>query len=56
MKKLSLSNAKTTLSRKEMKAISGGYAFGTHCDTPEYTSTERCCRYTFWISHSCFDR
>jgi hypothetical protein len=35
MKKLSLSNAKNTLSRKEMKAISGGYGgfLGIFCIT-----------------------
>jgi len=34
MKKLSLKNAKSMLSRKEMKAISGGYdGYGNHCLT-----------------------
>lgn len=28
MKKLSLRNVKNTLSRKEMKAVSGGYGYG----------------------------
>lgn len=31
MKKLSLKNASTLLSRNEMKAISGGYAGGPDC-------------------------
>lgn len=56
MKKISLKNANNTLSRKEMKAISGGYAFGLHCSTPPYAIVETCCKYTFWISHHCFDR
>lgn len=51
MKKISLKNANNTLTRKEMKAISGGYMFGLHCSTPDYTTTEICCRYTFWIAN-----
>jgi natural product precursor len=47
MKKLSLKNANTMLSRKEMKAISGGYvgSFTCYCDgynMGQATSYEQC--------------
>ena len=53
MKKISLKNVKSALSRKEMRAISGGYVFGRHCTNDGYTQLDHCCNYTFGISHHC---
>jgi natural product precursor len=53
MKKISLKNVKGTLSRKEMRAISGGYLFGRHCGDIPYTYSTQCCSYAFGISYNC---